>query len=295
MKKLCAIIIGVALLSAFYACQKDQLGVYNPKMKIGEIYSEVNGHYLQERWIWEGDNLSRINFYKKNGDLNYTQNYIYDGHRVVRIETDDMHSEFSYDGKMLSEIKTYSGDELLDTYVFSYEKDKLSHISVNQHSKSTTVSHFLSSFIPGYELFMDEESRYAEEKGGTYDFYSAEIDFSWMEDDIQHMKATLTLQNTVRHWMFTYVYDENFNPKYNFLSMSVGQQLLTENPVNLFFSKHNVTGIYVTDQDSPSSSSSTRSLTYSYDYYKKYPTKMYSTNLNYEHGVDSVLMYSFRY
>lgn len=294
MKKLCAIIIGVALLSAFYACQKDQLGVYNPKMKISEIYGESNGHYLQEQWIWDGDQLSKINYYKKNGDLYYTQNYVYDGNRVVRIESNELHSEFLYDGKVLSEIKTYSGEELLDTYVFSYEKDRLSHLSVNQRSKSATVGDFLSCFIPGYDLLMAEQTSCTEDKGGTYDFYSAEIDFSWMEDDIRHMKATLTLPSAVRHWMFTYIYDENINPKYNFLSMSVGQQLLSDVPVNLFFSKHNVTGIYVTDQD-VTSSTSTRSLTYSYDYYKKFPTKMYSTNLNYENGVDSVLIYSFRY
>ena len=294
MKKLGALIIGFALLSAFYACQKDQLGVYNPKMKISEVYSETGGHYLQEQWIWNGDNLSRINYYKKNGDLNYSQNYVYDGNRVVRIESDDLHSEFIYDGKKLSEIKTYRGEELLDTYVFSYEKDKLSHLSVNQQSKSVTVVDFLGCFIPGFDQLMAEKSHFAEEKG-AYDFYSAEIDFSWMEDDIRHMKAALSLQGVTRNWMFTYVYDENLNPKYNFLSLSVGQQIVNDNPVNLFFSKHNVTSIYVADRDA-SSSASAKSYYYSYDYYKKYPTKMYSMYVNPENNrEDSVLLYSFRY
>ena len=295
MKKLCAIIIGFALMSAFYACQKDPLGVYNPKQKISEIYEEVEGHYLQERWIWDGDKLIRINFYKKTGDLNYAQNYIYDGNRVVRIESDDLHSDFFYDGKTLTEIKTFEGEELLDTYVFSYEKNRLAHLSINQSSKSAAVGDLLALFIPGYEQLEAERVRLGEEKGNSYYFTSAEIDFVWKENDVQNMKTILSSPYGVKHYVFTYVYDENVNPRYNFLSMSVGQQLIAENPVNLFFSKHNVIGIYVTDEDLPPHLN-TQSLTYGYDYYNKYPTKMYRTILdNEDYSVDSVLLYSFRY
>lgn len=295
MKKLCAIIIGFALLSAFYACQKDPLGVYNPKHKISEIYGELEGHHLQERWIWDGDKLIRINFYKRDGDLNYAHNYIYDGQRVARIESDDLHSDFFYDGKKLTEIKTFEGDELLDTYVFSYEKNRLSHLSINQRSKSAAVGELLPLFIPGYEQLEAERVRLEEEKGNSYYFTSAEIDFIWMGNDVQNMKTVLSSPYGVKHYVFTYVYDNNVNPRYNFLAMSVGQQLVTEDPVNLFFSQHNVIGIYVTDEDLPPQLN-TQSLTYSYDYYDKCPTKMYRTYLdNEDYSVDSVLMYSIRY
>ena len=295
MKKLCFVIVGIVLLSAFYACQKDQLGVYKPKMKISEIYSESDGHYLQERWFWDDNNLFRINYYKKNGDLKNSHNYIYDNHRVVRIESDDLYSEFFYDGNNLSEIKTYSGGELLDTYVFSYEKNKLSHLSINQQSKSAAVGDLLGLFIPGYEQLNSEIVPLEKAKGNSYNYSSAEIDFAWKENDIQHMKTVLSYQGAVKHYVFTYVYDENVNPRYNFLSMSVGQQLVAENPLNLFFCKHNVIGVYVTDEDLPPQLN-TQSLTYSYDYYKQCPTKMYRTYIdNIDYSVDSVLIYSFRY
>lgn len=294
MKKLSFLIVGIALFTAFYACQKDSLGIYKPKMKIDKVYSESNGHFLQEQWIWDGNQLSKIDFYRKNGNIDHTQKYVYDNQRLVRIESGDLHSEFYYDGKILSEIKTFSGDELLDSYAFSYEKGKISHLAVNQRSKSAEAGNLLCSFIPGYDYLIAEGSHYAEEKSFSYDFSSAEIEFFWVDGDVQHIRATLFSEGGVKHYVFTYIYDENNNPHYNFLSQSAGGQIVGESPVNLFFCKHNVRGINIADEDAPPYSGST-SRTFSYDYYKKFPTKVYSTNKLYSGGEDSSLIYTYVY
>ena len=59
MKKLCVVLALVALLAGFCACEKEEWGVYNPKLKINMIYSEEDGHYLQEQWTWDGDLLTK--------------------------------------------------------------------------------------------------------------------------------------------------------------------------------------------------------------------------------------------
>jgi len=86
MKKLGAILIGLLLLSAFYACEKSNLGEYNPKAKIEKVYDESDGRYLLEQWQWDGDMLKSIDYFRKSGNLDYSQNYLYDGKRLSRIE-----------------------------------------------------------------------------------------------------------------------------------------------------------------------------------------------------------------
>ena len=55
MKKIGILLVYVALILSFGGCEKDNLGYYNPKLKIQQIYEETDGHYLKERWIWNGD------------------------------------------------------------------------------------------------------------------------------------------------------------------------------------------------------------------------------------------------
>lgn len=292
-------IVLLALLVGICACDKDSLGVYQPKMKIFQIYSETDGHYLQEQWYWQGDLLSKIDYYRKNGNIDYSQTYSYEKNRLVRITSDNLHSEFTYDGNMLTDIKTYSGDQLLESYSFSYDKKKLSHLTINKSGKSSKNATVLNNIIPYYEDLVTVSAKYAEEKGISTNFSTADIDFIWSDGDIQNMKATLDYQSTVKHLVFTYIYDNNTNPRYNFLSMSVDQQLISDNPNCLFFNKHNVTGMYISDPDAPAHTG-TQSYYYSYDYYKNYPTKIYSTFMSIDHTTgmyipDSTLMYTYHY
>ena len=54
---LCAVIAAVL---AFISCEKENIGVFNPKAKINKIYSESDGHYLKEQWLWSDDQLRQV-------------------------------------------------------------------------------------------------------------------------------------------------------------------------------------------------------------------------------------------
>ncbi len=289
MKKLCVVLALVALLAGFCACEKEELGVYNPKLKINMIYSEEDGHYLQEQWTWDGDLLTKIDFYRKNGDIKNSNLYFYTDNRLVRIEDGDKHSDFEYEGKLLKSIKTYSGETLSETYELTYNDKKLSHIAIKKPSKNLSGSSFLPVFLPDGGRSLDDGS-----KAETYNFSSADVDLLWDGDNISHLKMKLARPDSIQKLTFSYIYDDKFNPMHGFLAIFPDHQMLNDSPQYSLFSKNNALTVSVTDEYDVFSK--TKSYTYSYDYYKKYPTKVYSTFLNPENWrEDSTLIYTYRY
>lgn len=296
MKKLGVVLIGLLLLSVFYACDKGKLGEYNPKFKIEKVYDESDMHYLKEHWLWDGNFLKKIDYYRKNGDLLYSQNYFYDGNRLSRIEMGDQYSEFLYDGKKLTTINTYKGNRKVETYTFSFEKNKVSHITiVKDLNTDKSVSIFpLNFFFPvDYgltETFMPNN----DSKREQYDFSKAEIDLIWDEDNVKYQKMQLTRPDSVQKLTFTYVYDKSINPKNGFFVLFPEQQLLNDSPSYLFCSKNNAVSIFVTEEYGVFSRSN--SFTYSYECYKNYPTKVYNTFINMQTLTqDSTLLYTYQY
>ena len=65
MKKLGLVIIAIVMIFVFNSCEKENLGIFNPKKKISKIYAETNGHYLREQWTWNGEQLQQIQYFKK--------------------------------------------------------------------------------------------------------------------------------------------------------------------------------------------------------------------------------------
>lgn len=290
MKKLCVVLTISVLLAGFCACEKDNLGVYNPKLKISKIYSEEEGHYLQEQWIWSGDQLSKIDFYRKTGDVKNTHRYFYSDNRLVRIENgDDEYSEFEYDGKLLTTIKTYSGEKLVETYELTYDNKKLSHISIQKPSKNFSGSNFLPYFLPDGGRVLGDGG-----KAESYNFSSAEVDFHWDGDNVINMKMKLARPDSIQKLTVSYVYDDNINPMNRFLAIYLDHQLQNDRPQYNLCSQNNALSVSVTDEYDVFSR--TKSYTYSYDYYKKYPTKVYSTSPSTNHfGDDSTLIYTYIY
>ncbi len=294
MKKLCAIVVGFVLLSAFYACQKDQLGVYNPKMKLEKVYNEEDEHYLLEQWTWNDNLLAKIDFYRQNGNIQRSHEYIYnDENRLLSIEMDDQHTDFLYEGKLLKTINTYSGDNLVETYDLTFTKDKLSHLSLKKTAKAYGNGGLLSCFLPGNGEF----SEICAERGSkaeTYNFSNVEADFIWDGDNVSYVKMTVARPDSTQRLTFSYVYDQYFNPKNGFLTLYPDHALLNDQPEYMFCSKNNVKGVMVTDQYDVFSD--TESFTYSYEYNNKFPTKVYSTYLNKETMLeDSTLIYTYVY
>lgn len=296
MKKLCASLVVIFLFTTFYACNKDILGEYNPKMKIEKIYDESDGRYLKEHWLWDGDLLKRIDYYRKNGNLDYSQNYVYDGKRLSRIEMGDQYSEFLYDGNKLTTINTYHGTRKVETYSFTFEKKKLAHISIERDADTKeSVSFFpLSLFVPTDYCTTESVFSHGDSKREKYDFSKAEVDLIWQGDNVQYMKMQLTRPDSIQKLTFTYVYDQGINPRNGFFILFPEQQLLNDNPAYLFCSKNNAVSVFVTDQYDVHSKSD--SYTYGYEYYKKYPTKVFKTFINVQtYNSDSTLLYSYQY
>lgn len=295
MKKLCVLLVGLTLLSAFYACKKDSLGIYDPKMKIDKIYDEADGRYLREQWIWNGDLLSRIDYFRRSGNLDYSQNYFYDKNRLSRIEIEDQYSEFLYDGDALKTINTYDGDRKVETYQFSYDKKKLSHISIQNDLNAKRCAFWspMSFFMPVQKEPSMASLLSSDSKREKYDFLSAEVDFVWDGDNIKYMRMDLQRPDSMQKLVFTYVYDESLNPKNHFFVMNVDHMLLNDQPSYLFCSKNNPVSIYRTEEYDVHSQS--KSYYYSYECYKKYPTKVYEPYLNEQNMWDSLLIYTYQY
>ena len=287
--------IGFALMSAFYACQKDSLGVFNPKMKINKVYSEVGNHYLLEEWTWDGATLSKIDYFRANGNLDDTHHYLYDKkNRLTRIEADDQYSEFLYDGKLLTTINTYLHDVLVETYKLTYDKNKLSHISITKPTKGMDNVGMLPFFVPGNADLIDSVFPKKGSKIETYNYSSAEVDFQWDEDNVQYMRMKIARPDSIQKLTFSYVYDKNLNPKNGFLTMLTDHALINDRPQYLLCSKNNVLNVLVTNEYDVFST--TKSYTYSYDYYNKFPTKVYSTKIdNQTWDEDSTLIYTYVY
>ena len=100
--------------------------------------------------------------------------------------------------------------------------------------------------------------------------------------------------DSVQNLTFSYVYDDNINPKKNFFFLLLDHTLLNDEPQTFFCSTNNAVGIYVTDSYDIFSEST--SFTYAYDYYKKYPTKVYNTWFDDESLTEKKeLIYTYEY
>ena len=296
MKKLASLCVAALILSLMCSCEKDNLGYYQPKMKIEKIYTETDGHYLREHWKWNGDFLNKINFYRKNGDVEYTQSYIYDGKRLSRIETDNQYTEFLYDGKVLTTINTYYQNQQVESYELSYDQKKLSHISIVKSGHKAYHSPFsvLNYFVPAQEEVVDVCLDDQDVKRENYNYSKAEVDFVWDGDNVKYMKMKINRPDSMQRLTFTYTYDESLNPMIGFFNLQLDHVMLNDQPMTLLFSKNNAISIYVTDEYDVYSK--TTSFTYGFECYKKYPTKVYKTKISTTaEGIDSTLIYSYRY
>lgn len=295
MKKIGILFVILIVVLSFYGCDKDNLGCYNPKLKIQQIFEESNGHYLKERWTWNGDLLTRIDFYKKNGDINYTHTYSYDKNRLARIDADDQYTEFLYDKNVLTTINTYVKEQLVESYVLSYDGQKLSQIQIEKEGKASSKSAFdmLSHLMPDYYPMMCNQLA-SQPKGENYNFSAATVDFVWEGNNIKYMKMKVNRPDTIQKITFTYMYDNQINPQNHFFPLLLDHALLNDNPKTLFCSENNATSVHVTYEKGLHSQ--TDAYTYAYDYYKKFPTKVYRTFYN---GVtmeeDKELLYTYQY
>lgn len=150
-----AILLGVLFVASMTSCTKE--GVYTPKEKIKRVYvsSSSTDKYLSQSWNWDGKLLESINHYTSNGTLSWTEDFTYDGKRLVRVD-DFLGSEYTayeYDGKYLKNANYYYKGNLEATANYVYSNGKMSKMTITYYeSKSGRMCHLETSYIP----FQDE-------------------------------------------------------------------------------------------------------------------------------------------
>ena len=146
-----AMLLALFVVASMTSCTKE--GVYAPKEKIKRMYvsSTYTEKYLSQSWNWDGKLLKSINHYSSNGTLSWTEDFTYDGKRLVRVD-DFIGSEYTtyeYDGKYLKNANYYYRGNLDATANYEYSNGKMSKMTItNYDSKSRGTGHLESSYLP---------------------------------------------------------------------------------------------------------------------------------------------------
>lgn len=260
-----AMLLGMLVLASLSSCTKE--GVYTPKKKIQRVYysSTYTDKYLSQSWDWDGKLLEAINHYS-GGNLSWTENFSYDGNRLVRID-DYLSSEYityAYDGKQLKSADYYIKGNLVLSTAYTYADGKLSKMVITEYGSKKSEKDrrlqnmnmpFQSEVVEVVSKFMAKAAANRMEK----DFYIVSLQFTWDGDNVSKMiqtedgfMATATLQ-----------YDTKINPLKGFhnLFSDVDGDFLN-------WSKNNVTKMIVTE---PGDDNNVITFTYQYNS-DDYPT-----------------------
>lgn len=274
------------------SCNKE--GVFNPKNKIDRIYYSYStkyevdeqGHwetinisnmpkYVSEIWHWEGNILKSISHYAYDGELRYTENFEYDGKRLISISSWDGEDRtiINYEKGGISSIDCYSYNERYASYEFSHDKGKISSIRTTFFSlEKTAVSPFsvnaLRFFIPA--INPDNIIKAMAKKSGKKDskgiIETSTMKFEWSGKNVS--KITFTYSDDEIPYTYEYIYDEKLNPFYGLFNIG-------EDDWNLLsLSKNNVTREFYREDDYYVE------YNYTYTYNGKVPTSKSHTDIH---------------
>ena len=156
MKKILLTLVALALMAGMSSCTKEREGKYNPKEKIKTVYNEreaYNGDllvsrenkFVSEEWTWTDDRLDKILYYDQYSyqsedepdsvmveyDFLYAQFFTYDeDDRLVQSEIEgsgiNLKTTCEYEGKYLKILTMKEDDQMLVSYQFNRDGDKIS-------------------------------------------------------------------------------------------------------------------------------------------------------------------------
>ena len=253
MKKITLMVAVLAMGLFFVSCNKE--GQFTPKNQIDRVcYSESNkievydngywnvqssgntSKYVKEIWNWDGKLLRSISHYNSDGDLRYTENYEYDGKRLVSISWGSASRyAFTYDKGKLSSIDGYEGTEKKSSYVFTHKSGKISQIAItNYDAKKGEISPLpvsaLRFFIQSADMqsFIKVMAKIANRMNAK-DIETLTVDLEWDGHNISKM---IYLEGAYKETV-EYKYDNKVNPYYGLFDISEydGVQILSKNNV----------------------------------------------------------------
>lgn len=271
--KLFAILLGVLLVASFTSCTKDKDGVYSPKKKIQRVYEstvDVN-KFLTQVWNWKDNRLASVDYYSVNGGLSYTENFSYEGNRLVRVDdyNNSEYTTYEYDGNKLKSASYFFKSSVEVSTAYSYENKKLSKMTetIFDAKSSKGERHLLNSFLPFSTEVTEVMNKYAEKaiaNNMEKEILVINWQFTWTGDNITKIVGsaeseviTITLQ-----------YDEKTNPLKGYLGLYSLDLQVSYQDGNILYSKNNATRIMWTETDGDN-----EVVTFIYQYDKDdYPT-----------------------
>lgn len=267
------ILLGVLLVASFTSCTKEKAGVYSPKKKIQRVYASTNtvNKFLTQVWNWKDNRIESVDYYSVNGGLSYTENFSYEGKRLVRVD-DYLNSEYTtydYDGNNLKSASYFLKSSVQVSTTYTYENKKLSKMTetVFDASKSRGECRLMNSLLPFPTEISEVMSKYAEKavaNNTEKEIVVINWQFTWDGDNITKIVGSAESEVIT----IAIQYDEKTNPLKGFLTLySLDLQESYEDG-NIIYSKNNATRIMWTETDGDN-----EIVTFIYQYDKDdYPT-----------------------
>jgi hypothetical protein len=208
------------MIFAFTACEKD--GVYNPKQKIKRTYVVVEStKSLSSEWTWNKNQLEKVDHYGGGGQVTWTERYVYEKNRIVKVEESSLESTYSYyqityDGSHYKKIEYYLGTQLATLLEFEYSGKKISKVNVTMtYSGEFKIKEngFLSSII-SKEVISSMAKLAKKQKGSKDNSITGSISYKYDGDNVKEIVST-----------YSY-YDEDDDVIITRLFMSIKNNLL---------------------------------------------------------------------
>ena len=310
MKKLTLAAAAMALLFCFASCSEKE-GVYNPKQKIekisesatntteyydsdshswGNSYTETTSKHLAQRWTWDDNTVTMIEYLNLDGTVYSTSTFKYDDDRLVRIENGNEYAVITYNGKKLNTVEMHSPadydeksvEEDITVYTMYYDDDKITKINVTGPSdmmfkKSQLKSTLYSTLLPKQmdDIFAKACS-IIDKKAGKgakgESQMSADINLVWTGDNVTKMSTNVDMGFLKMDVTETYTFDKKNNPFKHFVNtFTDGMIFMNENNVLTTTTVSNYAYSFMGESDEETE---TNNYTYTYEYDGKWPTSV---------------------
>ncbi len=270
------VVLGVLFVAFMASCTKE--GVYNPSKKIQRVYnaSTYTDKYLSQVWNWEGKLLKSVDHFSSGGGLSFTENFTYDGSRLIRVDDfrNSEYATFDYDGSVLKTYNYYYKNKLSSTINFTYDGKKVTQIIYTIYDDKKVESH-LTAPVPA--IIRESMDVLAEKADASKGLRTITYQFTWTNDNITKMVGTSEGEMMTA----TFTYDAKNNPFKGYLNL-----YSVEDPF-MFYCKNNVLQYMQTYLDGEND---IYNYTYQYDG-NDYPTMSIRTRVDSDYSFTTFYEY----
>lgn len=186
--------------------------------KISKIYFDNGfgfGKRLDQVWIWDNEQLKKIEYYSSNNTISYEEYYTYNEKgQVSRIDNyaDGEQTEYSYNGDKITKAKLYYDGELEEDWRFTYENNKITKIELVFEAKSSVKKKMnpFANLLP-FETadLLYHVKNNAKNRNGFY------YELTWDNDNISKIEIVEDGERADVDCK----YDDKINPFNNFMSI----------------------------------------------------------------------------